>query len=371
MLIQLFNWLPQMIYALVGIYFYFFFRRFMTLFSWKRKAWPVVLSVSGAILCAASCIRLYRFGTVLVLHILVVNLVMDVINILIRRSKSKEETRKKWSILYRSGILTFVLVLAWMGYGYWNIHQVSETIYEIQTEKPLKEEVEILQISDLHMGTTMDPDHLARLCEEMGKTPPDLVVLTGDIFDEHTSGEWMEQAAEILGRIPAKEGVYYVFGNHDYNRYVNHPAYTPKELEETLEKQGISVLADEQETLPCGVTLVGRKDASVPRKSAEELFQEVNPDSYVVMLDHHPVDGEINARLGVDLQLSGHTHAGQIFPMGQISYALGINEQNYGMETKGTFHRIVSSGMGGWGYPVRTGGCCEYVRVRIKEKGRS
>lgn len=202
MLIQLFNWLPQMIYALVGIYFYFFFRRFMTLFSWKRKAWPVVLSVSGAILCVASCIRLYRFGTVLVLHILVVNLVMDVINILIRRSKSKEETRKKWSILYRSGILTFVLVLAWMGYGYWNIHQVSETIYEIQTEKPLKEEVEILQISDLHMGTTMDPDHLARLCEEMGKTPPDLVVLTGDIFDEHT--------------------------------------YTLKELEETLEKQGIS-----------------------------------------------------------------------------------------------------------------------------------
>ena len=61
---------------------------------------------------------------------------------------------------------------------------------------------------------------------------------------------------------------------------------------------------------------------------------------YVVMLDHHPVDGKINARLGVDLQ-------------------------------KGTFHRIVSSGMGGWGYPVRTGGCCEYVQVRIKEKGRS
>ena len=82
-------------------------------------------------------------------------------------------------------------------------------------------------------------------------------------------------------------------------------------------------------------------------------------------MDHQPGDLKENNRQGIDLQVSGHTHAGQIWPTGQLMQLLGINEINYGYRKTGNLQTVVTSGMAGWGYPIRTGGHCEYVIIDV------
>ena len=182
----------------------------------------------------------------------------------------------------------------------------------------------------------------------------------------------MEAAAKVLGDIGAEYGTYYVFGNHDYNAYTSTPAYSPEELCSTLESSGIVVLKDRVYTVNDELTVIGRTDASVGsmvspkgRTGIEELCRETDSNTFVLLLDHQPTELSENAEAGVDLQLSGHTHAGQIWPTGQVGELTGFTELNYGWKEIGGFQVIVSSGIGGWGYPIRTGGHSEYVVVTV------
>ena len=83
------------------------------------------------------------------------------------------------------------------------------------------------------------------------------------------------------------------------------------------------------------------------------------------MLDHQPLGLNDNAATSVDLQISGHTHAGQIWPTGTLMQLMGISELNYGYKKIEDMDMIVTSGIGGWGYPIRTGKHCEYVIVDV------
>ena len=102
------------------------------------------------------------------------------------------------------------------------------------------------------------------------------------------------------------------------------------------------------------------------RASIEALAAKAGTGNFLLLLDHQPVDLADNARAGIDLELSGHTHGGQIWPMGILSKLTGVNEEYYGIHQIGDFQVIVSSGMAGWGYPVRTEGSSEYVVVNIR-----
>lgn len=84
-----------------------------------------------------------------------------------------------------------------------------------------------------------------------------------------------------------------------------------------------------------------------------------------MLLDHQPGKLKENEEAGFDLQISGHTHAGQIWPTGPLMELMGINEINYGHRRLNTLDVIVSSGIAGWGYPVRTGGHSEYVMIHL------
>ncbi|MBP2032075.1 putative MPP superfamily phosphohydrolase [Clostridium algifaecis] len=89
---------------------------------------------------------------------------------------------------------------------------------------------------------------------------------------------------------------------------------------------------------------------------------------FILLLDHQPFELQKNDELGYDLQLSGHTHAGQIWPVGLLSDILRTNELNYGYKKLSNMQAIVSSGMAGWGYPIRTEANSEYVIIDIKPK---
>ncbi len=362
-----FRLFPAAIYLPVGIYLYHVFGRMLSLFGIRKGSWPSrSLSALFAAACAAAGWRVYGLGAVIVMHFVAVSLVVELINGIIRRKARSERLKNKWNLVYRSGIIGVLATAVILGYGYVNIYQVQKTEYTIHTGKALPGgELTIAQISDLHMGTTMDAEKLQEYCDAIEQEEPDLLALTGDIFDESTSREEMEAAVKVLSGVQTTYGIYYIFGNHDYNRYVREAIYTEDELRDTLRAAGIRVLEDETAQVAPGVTVIGRTDASRERGEISGLVPE-EKESFYLLLDHQPVELEKNAEAGIDLQLSGHTHAGQIWPTGQLNSLFDPKRVNYGLKQLGDYQVIVSSGIAGWGYPIRTGGNSEYVIIHVQ-----
>lgn len=361
--------MPIVVYIPAGIYLYHFFKRFLSLFPLREKKKLVsVFSVLFAVFCAIAGWRVYGFGAVIVLHFLLGSILMEGINFVVCRVVRERRGRNVWDIIFKSGIVSVLLTAVLMGYGYINMHQVRETTYTLHTSKTLTEDLRIVQISDLHMGTTMDVEKLAEYAAKIQEEKPDMLVLTGDIFDESTEKAQMEETVRVLAGITTRYGTYYVWGNHDPNQYVSTQKYSMDTLRSTLTASGIRVLEDEALQITPELAVVGRVDSSVDRdrESIGALLSGIDRNSYIVLLDHRPVGLEENAAAGIDLQLSGHTHAGQIWPTGQLGELVGITEKNYGLETIDDFHAIVSSGIAGWGYAIRTGGHSEYVIVDVR-----
>lgn len=296
------------------------------------------------------------------IHFLIASIIIDVVYKIIR--KKKENIPEKWDKVYRSGTISIVIVAAIITYGYINMHQIRETKYEIVSDK-VEDSLCIAAISDLHLGTNMDAEKLSGYCRQIEDKKPDVFVLVGDIFDENTKKEEMQKAAGLFGAVKSTYGTYYVLGNHDPNNYVSTPEYSVEELCKTLEDAGVTVLRDEVKELE-GLTVVGRQDASNGgRESTEELAKKVDGEKFILLIDHQPLELKENAKTLVDLQISGHTHAGQIWPTGALMQLLGVSELNYGYKKIKDMNVIVTSGIGGWGYPIRTGKHCEYVIIEI------
>ena len=117
----------------------------------------------------------------------------------------------------------------------------------------------------------MTTDKFKTYCQKIQAQHPDILALTGDIFDENTTKEEMQTVAKALGQIKTTYGIFYVFGNHDYNYYTNKPFYTPDVLRNTLKENGIHVLEDQSYQINDNFRIVGRKDASVDRKDIKEV----------------------------------------------------------------------------------------------------
>ena len=117
------------------------------------------------------------------------------------------------------------------------------------------------------------------------------------------------------------------------------------------------------------INIVGRQDYKIKkRKPVEQIINGMNQNKPVILLDHQPRSLEENKKLGIDLMISGHTHAGQVFPMLPLWNLLGINEMNYGYRHDDNFNAIVSSGMGTWGFAMRTSKNCEIVVIDLISK---
>lgn len=224
----------------------------------------------------------------------------------------------------------------------------------------------IVQLSDVHIGPTLGKTWLERVVETTNSLTPDIIVITGDLVDG-TVEELREHVAP-LANLRAKHGVYFSTGNHEYYSGVEAwKAHLP-----TL---GIRVLANEGLTLHPRDTqdalfLAGVEDyhahqTSLDKQDIPAALATRNPAHPCVLLAHQPIAIHEAAQHGVDLQLSGHTHGGQIFPFNYAVYA----QQPYvkGLHTyPNTRTQIyVSSGTGYWGPPMRVGTSCEITRITL------
>lgn len=260
--------------------------------------------------------------------------------------------------------IPFVISIGLMCYGSYNMNHVLKTEYDIDTPKALSKDYKIAMIADLHYPTSMDKKGLNRLVERMAKEKPDFVMLCGDIIDENTTPQERIETFETLGKLSQTSQVFYVFGNHDTGKHsLWHPS-TSKQLESLIENNGIHVLDDEQITINDEISIVGRKDYSLHSRDQMQDYSQ-NTKTFNIVLDHQPKDLKECSQNNIDLHLSGHTHAGQIFPLYYVYELLNINEMNYGLEQVNQMAAINTSGAAGWGFPIRTEHHSEFVIVNI------
>lgn len=285
-----------------------------------------------------------------------------------RKIKLANSIREVLKKIYFKGISVFLIVFILVGFGVWNAQDKVVTSYEINVDKKAGEikSLNVVMISDVHMGITIKEKGVDKMVDSINKLNPDIVLFCGDIFDENTQAKLKEYSREALKNIKSKYGVYDITGNHEYGA-----GYLPETIS-YFEGAGIKFLQDEQIKVADSFYIVGRNDPSNKRitgedvKPLKEIMSDVDKTLPVIVLNHRPEQLKEAEDEKVDLQLSGHTHKGQLFPGNLVTSYL--NEKDYGYMKKGDFNLIVSSGYGTWGPPIRIGSKSEIVNIKIKFK---
>ncbi|GHV50888.1 metallophosphatase [Synergistales bacterium] len=232
--------------------------------------------------------------------------------------------------------------------------------------------IKIAFLSDIHIGIFNGAEHLARVLDTLRPLSPDIILLGGDIIDDIG---WMENDVrakdirELLRSLKPRLGVWAVPGNHEY--YAGLEACVS-----FLRESGVHVLMDDWASPGRELLLIGRDDFTVNRRggkraSVSEIFETAlgamggaAKDLPLVILDHQPIGLGEARDANAALQLSGHTHRGQLFPA-NLMVAM-MYEKSYGLYRKDGTVFYISSGAGTWGAPVRTSGRPEAVIVNLK-----
>ncbi len=221
--------------------------------------------------------------------------------------------------------------------------------------------LKVALISDTHLGNIVNKKRLEGIVEKINALNPDLVLIAGDNIDDVIEPYVKQNMAETFRKLHPKYGVYAVLGNHEY--------YGSKisDIVSNFEKGSIQVLRDQYVKIADSFYIVGREDRSNKnRKSLEQIMNGLDKSLPIIEMDHQPVKLDEPEKNGVDLQLSGHTHGGQLFPQRIIDRF--IFDKDWGYLHRGNFQLIVSSGAGTWGPPIRTGSNSEIVSINIKFK---
>lgn len=362
----LFNVAPLVIVIPMGIYFYFFFKRVLeALHIDSQQRYIKIVLMAVAFLFVYPAHNVFHIWLVVVGHLFIFAVLCDLMMKIYQKKKQPQDLLFK---IYQLGIVPIICTSLVIGYGYWKMKQVYIKQYTITTTKQLSRDYRIAFLSDLHFANTMNQNQLKQYCQEIEKAKVDMVILGGDIVDEQTTYQHMQEAFQTLGQIKSTYGTYYVYGNHDRALYASKPAYTKQQLQDVITLNGIQILSEHTFRLNNEFALVGREDSSQSRQSTQELIRDISSQDFILLIDHKPIAITENDDAFVDLQISGHTHGGQMFPIGFMIDTLGFGEMSYGYKSFHHLQLIVSSGIAGWGYPLRTGSQSEYVIVDIKSK---
>jgi predicted MPP superfamily phosphohydrolase len=275
-----------------------------------------------------------------------------------------------------TGIALGLALLA-MIYGAFHARDIRTVHYEITLNKDLGGSLRIAHISDLHLGVSVGRKWAANIVDAVNRTKPDLICITGDIFDNNLDAiRDLDGVAAELRRLQAPLGVYACLGNHDVDRIslsALREGFPLVRIYDFLKKANIILLEDEVELVAERFYLAGRRDARPiglrqERKSAAELTAGLDKSRPIIFLDHQPVDFPGNEGAGADLILSGHTHKGQFFP-GNIFTARIYKKAgavHYGYWRGNAAQGIVTSGSGVWGPPIRIATNSEVAVIDIK-----
>ncbi|MGW8362043.1 metallophosphoesterase, partial [Streptomyces wedmorensis] len=219
----------------------------------------------------------------------------------------------------------------------------------------------IAVVSDIHLGPILGRAHTQRIVDTINSAQPDLIAVVGDLVDGTV--ENLGTAAEPLARLRARHGSFFVTGNHEYfsgaDAWVDH-----------VRELGLRPLRNERVEIAAGFDLAGVDDVAGESEGRGPDFVRALGDRdrarASVLLAHQPIVVHDAVRHGVDLQLSGHTHGGQLWPGGFLAEL--ANPTVAGLERYGDTQLYVSRGAGAWGPPVRVGAPSDITIVELASK---
>ena len=263
-------------------------------------------------------------------------------------------------------ILAILISFAVVIYGYFEALSIRTEHVTVKTPK-IPETIgrlRVVQISDVHLGLIVGKSRLKRILEKVKDARPDILVSTGDLVDGQM--DELDTLTDMLQNIPTKYGKFAVTGNHEFYAGLDRAlAFT--------EKAGFTILRGEGLTISNILNVAGVDDPARKRyfqdlaASEKTLLEKMPGDKFTLFLKHQPViSSESLGRF--DLQLSGHTHKGQIFPF--YLFTKLFYRMHTGLsKLKGNALLYVSRGSGTWGPPVRFLSPPEVTIIDITYKG--
>lgn len=276
-------------------------------------------------------------------------------------------------------VVLFTVVMSL--YGIVNAQNLQLTSYEISVDKQAKQdELNVVLIGDLHLGYSVGLVQMERMVNKINELEPDVVLVAGDIFDNEFSAiAKPDEVAEVLRGIDSKYGVYAVYGNHDIEEDILcgftfsddevASLKSIKEMDDFIVDCGFVFLYDEAVLINDDFYIYGRPDEERPnfgndtRIEADKITEGLDKSKLIICLEHEPLEQYELSNAGVDVDLNGHTHAGQIFPGNIIiNYFWDIA---YGYKNFDGMHNIVTSGVGLFGPNMRTFTKSEIVQLKI------
>ncbi len=296
---------------------------------------------------------LYLFLSVLVLDLFKgINLIFKMI--------PKEVIRgtyfRRFALL---GIFMVSIGIVGVGVVHMNTIRISNYSISIPRKAARIERLKIAMAADFHLGYLAPNKFIEKFENIINKIQPDILLIPGDIVDGYRDDGKMEDFAWMFRNLKIRYGIFACPGNHDTFRNNDSKGF--------FERAGIRMLKDEIIVIDQSFSLLGRKDYhSTDRKELNYLLQNISPDLPVIVLDHRPLALNEVSKYRVDIQLSGHTHNGQLFPINFLIHYL--YELGWGYKKIKSTNFFVTSGIRLWGPPVRTAGNSEIMVIDVRFK---
>ena len=386
------------LYLLLNVYFLFRILKWLeTCHVYFKKKWiKAVLAMiyvflafsiliaflfpQGTIRRAMKLISNYWLGVLmyLALTILIADLIRLILIYFVKADQKKFRTPKVFRIV---GSICMILILLISFYGVCNARNIRTTSYHVTIHKKVgnHKKLKIILLADLHLGYNIGCSQMKQMVMKVNQQSPDLIVVAGDIFDnEYDALDDPDQLVKIFRQLKSQYGVYAVYGNHDIDEKIlagftfgsgREKKVSDPRMDEFVKRAGMKLLRDESVCIDQSFYLYGRADAEKVgrginrRKTPKELVNGMDLKKPVIVLDHEPRQLEELNQAGVDLDLCGHTHDGQLFP-GNITIHL-FWKNPYGYRKVGNAHQIVTSGVGLFGPNMRVGTKAEIVVVNV------
>lgn len=317
-------------------------------------------------------------------YIVLIVVLADLIRILLKKTKIVNEKILSSKITFIiSGSICILLTILLSTYGVIHSKEIVYTDYNVNIDKITNiDNLKISLVSDIHLGYNTHLSHIKKMVDMINNSNSDLVLIAGDIFDNNYEAIGNdEDIINELKRIKSKYGVYAVYGNHDIDEKIlagftfnwdKSEALIDPRMEEFLSKSNIKTLRDETILIDDSFYLIGRLDYHKygikinERKTIEELIKDIDIDKPIIVLDHEPYELNELSNNNVDLDLSGHTHNGQMFPSNILIKVIWDNP--YGLLKVGNMTSIVTSGIGVYGPNMRVLTTAEVVNINVNFK---
>lgn len=386
----------------LGVSSYMMFRFFYWMkhcnhrFNWLRFKVPfavvylfMALSPVIAFLFPKSAVaivirRISTYWIGIMLYSLLYVVLFDLLRLIAKHTKLKNTLLFSRGSVISIGSVVVACAVATCLYGIFNARNIKVNEYSVTVNKSCGSDkhLKAVLVADLHMGYAIGVDHITNMVEKINQQDADIVIIAGDIFDNSYDGmDDPEGIKAQLKSIKSKYGVYAVYGNHDIDEKIlmgftfdwGGKQLHNEKMTNFMKECNIKLINDESVLINDEFYLVGRRDTDKPgtedgtRAEISELTKDLDKTKPIFVLSHEPDELQKTADAGADIDFSGHTHDGQLFP-GNLTIGL-FWENPCGMIKKDNMYSIVTSGVGVYGTFMRVGTDAEICSVDIDFAG--